>query len=378
MGIRKKLLLSYFSIVILILVIGLIDIYNTRVVYLNGNEIYVNNLKSVEYLKSINQNVKQMDQCLISMMTNLNLGDYTNYEEEIQQLQADNKALMEKYSGLKVTDLEERRYNQSRLSILSLDKQIASVVDMVNSGDVEGAMRTYQQELIPVKACTYELIDAVVDLSTENAQAKNEESRKIHERLTWVIGIIMALAIVVAIAISMRMSNYFISKLAAIQRLAKRLSEYDISDDIQGVENDEFGETMEALNESQFMIRDLMEKIIDESATISDTGEEVSLAVRKSGQRIENVNVQLLQSGEQAEETGEIIQKLLENRSLDDATVEMLKKVHDLTQEEQERLLNIRSELSGTAMYLEQIGITSDYQNEMANSHREQVKKFKV
>ena len=378
MSIQKKLLLSYFSIVALILVVGSIGIYNVREVYSNGNEIYINNMNSVEYLKSINQNVKEIDQCVISMMSNLNLKYHTAYVEQIAKLQENNRILMEQYSQLEITDLEKRRYNQCRLSILTFDKQIDRIVESINKGDTEGALGTYEQELMPAKACTYELIEAVVELATANAQSKNEENKQIYENLIWMTGMIMLLSVIVAVFITIRMSNYFTSKLTAIQRLAKRISEYNISDDIQGMENDEFGETMDALNESQFMLRDLMEKIIDESATISDTGEEVSLAIRKSGQRIENINVKVLQSGEMTEQIDDVVRQILENRSLDKDMVERLNMLLKKSDEAREILVDARAELSSVAMHLEQIGITSDYQNEIANSHREQVKKFKV
>lgn len=378
MSIQKKLLLSYFSIVALILVVGSIGIYNVREVYSNGNEIYINNMNSVEYLKSINQNVKEIDQCVISMMSNLNLKYHTAYVEQIAKLQENNRILMEQYSQLEITDLEKRRYNQCRLSILTFDKQIDRIVESINKGDTEGALGTYEQELMPAKACTYELIEAVVELATANAQSKNEENKQIYENLIWMTGMIMLLSVIVAVFITIRMSNYFTSKLTAIQRLAKRISEYNISDDIQGMENDEFGETMDALNESQFMMRDLMEKIIDESATISDTGEEVSLAIRKSGQRIENINVKVLQSGEITEQIDDVVRQILENRSLDKDMVERLNMLLKKSDEAREILVDARAELSSVAMHLEQIGITSDYQNEIANSHREQVKKFKV
>lgn len=378
MSIRKKLLLSYFSVVALILVVGIIGIYNVREVYSNGNEIYINNMKSVDYLKSINQNVREIDQCVISMMSNLNLKYHTAYLEQIAELQEDNRALMEQYSQLEIADLEKRRYNQCRLSILTFNKQIDSIVESINKGDTEGTLGTYEQELMPAKACTYELIEAVVELVTANAQSKNEENKRIYENLIWITGIIMLLSVIVAVFITIHMSNYFTGKLAVIQRLAKRISEYNISDDIQGMENDEFGETMDALNESQFMMRDLMEKIIDESATISDTGEEVSLAIRKSGQRIENINVKVLQSGEMTEQMDDVVRQILENRSLDKDMVERLNKLLKKSDEAREILVDARAELSSVAMHLEQIGITSDYQNEIANSHREQVKKFKV
>ena len=377
-SIRKKLLLSYFSIVALILIVGIIGIYNIKEVYSNGNEILVNNLRSVEYLKSINQNVKEIDRSVISMMSDLDIAYHQSYVDKITNLQQENEQLMKDYSKLKVTQLEERRYNQCRLSILTFNKQIRSIVEAIDAGDMEGAIGSYEQELMPAKACTYELIEAIVELSTANANSKNEENHQIYQNIIWMICFTMLFSIVVAIEITIRMSNYFTSKLGAIQQLAKRISEYNISDDIQGMENDEFGKTMEALNDSQFMMRDLLEKIIDESATISDTGEEVSLAVRKSNQRIEAVNVKVYDADAKSKEMMEIVNQILENRSLDADTVTLLKQIMTNSEVTQNDLESVQAELTGIAMYLEQIGITSDYQNEIANSHKEQVKKFKV
>ncbi|MCM1179694.1 MAG: methyl-accepting chemotaxis protein [Clostridium sp.] len=378
LSIRKKLLLSYFAIVALILIVGTIGIYNIREVYSNGNEIFINNLRSVEYLKSINQNVKEIDQIVISMMSDLDIDYHQKYVDKIGHLQQENEQLMEEYSKLKVTQLEKRRYNQCRLSILTFNKLIRSILESMDAGNMEGAIGSYEQELMPAKACTYELIEAVVELSTKNANSKNEENHQIYQNIIWMICVTMLFAVIVAIGITIRMSNYFTSKLAVIQQLAKRISEYNISDDIQEMENDEFGKTMEALNDSQFMMRDLLEKIIDESATISDTGEEVSLAVRKSNQRIEAVNVKVYDAGAKSKEMTELVNQILENRTLDTDTVKLLKQIIAYSKVTKGDLETVQAELASIAMYLEQIGITSDYQNEIANSHRDQVKRFKV
>ena len=378
MRIRKKLLISYFSIVALIVVVGVLGIYNIHAVYKNGDDIYVNNLKSVEYLKSINQNVKEIDQCIISMMTELDSLNHVKYMMTITTLKQENEELMEAYEKIPVSDMENRRYQQCRLSILSFNKQIDEMLDSVKEGEKEAALQRYQQELMPVKACTYELIDAVVDMATSLAEQKNKDNMRIYERLIWMICLVGGIAVIVAIIITVYMNNYFTSKLVAIQHLAKRISEYNVSDDILGTENDEFGETMEALNDSQFKMRELLEKIISESADISDTGVEVSAAVRKSNQRIEAVNVKLYDAESILVNVYDHLDELMENRELSQELVDAIQEMMDDEQTAKDDLKDIQSELSNIAMFLEQIGITSDYQNEIATGHKQQVEKFKV
>lgn len=377
-SIRKKLLFSYFSIVALILVVGIIGILNNQRVYLNGDAIYDSNLKSVEYLKSINQNVKEIDQCVISMMSELDKEYHKTYLDTIERLQEENQELTKDYSGIDVSVLEKRRYNQCRLSFLTFDKQIDSIVELLESGDKQEALLQYKQELMPVKACTYELIEAIVDLSTDSAKSKNQENYQVYQNLVWVSCLVMIFAIVVAVVVTISMSNSFTGKLGKIRQLAQRISEYNISDDIEEMGKDEFGETMAALNESQFMMRNLLEKIIEESATIGDMGDEVAQAVRKSNLKIEAVNVDTYKAEDMTSEMERMLKESLENRSLDAETVALLQDVIRQCQSSMENLQEVQSELTGIATYLEQIGITADYQNQIANSHREQVKKFKV
>ncbi len=129
LSIRIKLLISYFAIVALIISVGSTGIYSIHEVYSNGNEIYINNLKSVEYLKSINQNVRGIDQCVISMMSALDDRYHEEYKQDIAELKAKNTELLADYEKLDVTELEERRYNQCRLSILTFDTQIDAIIE---------------------------------------------------------------------------------------------------------------------------------------------------------------------------------------------------------------------------------------------------------
>ncbi len=378
MSIKTKLLYSYLSLIILIVIVGAVGIYNIRSVYNNGKEIYVYNLKSVDYLKSISQNVKEIDQCIVSMMSGLDATNHNSYEEDITELKQNNEKLMQQYEALNLTNLEKRRYKQCKLSILTFNKQISSIQERINNKQSDAALLQYQQELTPAKACTYELLEAVVEMATIQAKKKNDSNQHIFNNIIWIISTTIFIAVITAIIITLRMSGYFTGKLLSIQRLAERFSEYNMSDDIFGVENDEFGETMEALNNSQFKMRELLEKIISESGDISNAGAEVSQAVRKSNQRIEEINVKIYDAGVMTEDLYLNLSDILENRELNDSTVTVIRQLMDQTTDTRADLEQVQAELSNIAMYLEQVAITSDHQNEIAVGHKQQVEKFKV
>lgn len=377
-SIRARMLISYFAVVLMILVVGIGGIYHIKRVYRNGNRIYDTNLKSVDYLKTLNINVRQIDQRVLSMLQGLGNMTVAEYRAEIEKLQESNDLIMEEYEKLKFSDLEKRRYKQCRLSMLTLDKNIESLMDMVEEGNVDGAKSLYDQELMPVEACTFELLDAVAELATKNAEESNADNYGIYQRIMIAIIITIILAVLLAVVISLRVSGTIAEKLGIIQRWAKRISEYNVSEDIKELGEDEFGVTSKALNDAQFMIRDLVEKIMEESTLISDTGKEISGSIRKSKQRIEEMNLKMLESDKGTMELVNQIKDIMLVNSLPPELIEKMKALNELTNNNSVSLDLFQEELNSMATYMEQIAITSDHQNKMAEEHKEQVRKFKV
>ena len=338
----------------------------------------MDNMTSVNTLRAINQNIKEMDKCVISMMSSLDADFHTDYAQTIRTLQDDNTALMNKYLQLNLTNEERASFTECQSSILSLNKAVHNLVTQIESKDTSGATANYEQIIIPAKTEVYELLDTVVNLATANAESKNNQNHKIFITMNWLIIGILVLSIIISIVISIRLNNYFTSRLYTIRKLAKRISEYNVSDDITDITNDEFGETIVALNDSQMMVRNLLEKIINESVTINDTGEEVSLAIRKSTHRIETANVKVYNAESGCRDIQGLIMQILDNRNLNEETVLHLRELLATVSENQSLLKSTQTELTGIATYLEQIGITMDYQNEIAGEHRDQIQKFKV
>ena len=162
-----------------------------------------------------------------------------------------------------------------------------------------------------------------------------------------IVLVFMLVMIIATILIVIVVTRYINKRLTKIKKWAGNISEYDVSDDIESDANDEFSETYQALNTSQFMVRELIEKIVSETGTICETGEDVSLAINKSNERLENINQKLYEVTEKSPESRSLIERLQ-------------KEINDIT------------------MYLEQVAITSDYQIEVAKRHKEQVTKFKT
>lgn len=376
--IRKKLLFSYFSMVLLLVITGAIGITYIRYVYTNGNEMYEQDLKMIETLKSLSQNVKEIDQKVLHFSGGLDWEHEHDCVDVIETIMNNNAELFSLGKSIPMTKQELVQYEHIGEKLDCYYDKVEEMIDKTDDETEAQVFKYYQENVLPQKEEVDSVIEALVSYYSTNAGQRNADNGKMYEAVIWIVTTLLVVAVVIAVAISIQMSNHFTSKLNAIQMLARRISEYNMEDEIVVDENDEFGKTMVALNESQFMVRDIMKKIIEESATISDMGEEVSLAVRKAEQRIESANVKMLDFDEKAKDVDSIVQKVMENRALDEETMCALEQAMTEFLEAKDILAETRVELSNIAIYLEQIGITSDYQNEIANSHKEQVGRFRV
>lgn len=371
------MLYSYFFILLLILVIGVSAIYHVRHVYNNGDTIYEDNLKAVYYLKSLNSNVGEVDRYLTSMIRNAGTASNTDNKAAIDNLYDKNLELISSYESLNLTSSEKKRFKECKKNAVEYMECVDAIIALIEQNNVNAAVKTYEQDLIPVGTKTYGEIDEAAEYAAERASKKNEDNYDYYVRAIEII-LITTLIIAVAMAISFNMSNSFTSKLMHIQEWASGISQFNVTNDIPVTSDDEFGAAAKALNDAQFMIREHIGKIIEESDSMAGTGELVADAIRKSKARVENINLKELQYQDDGEQLDALIKKTMQqsdmNKELIDEWNVVAKKLEDnidLSNESSKELMSV-------AVQLEQISITLDHQNEIALKHKEQVDKFKI
>lgn len=377
-SIQARLLISYLALVALIVIIGAVGVRNIYKVYNNGKDVFENNLQTINYLKSVSQNIRELDKLAASVIADDGQADQNSSLEAIEVLKKDDRELIEKCMAVEVSSNEKEQIKQCGNELSELHRRLDKVITLAGESDKQKAQEAYEGDFGASKENTLKLIGDAVELALGSANKSNEENEMISRRVA-IIAVLAGIAsIAAALGIAIYISRYITKRLESIRNLAKRLAEYDVSDDIKEVRNDEFGLTMNALNDSQFIIRDLVEKIIDESSVISDIGSDVSQAISRSGERIEAVNVQMLEYAKMDEYISDSVQIILENRNLDDEVVRRLRNILRESAKVKALQDEARGELRSINMLLEQIVITADMQNEIAQKHKEKIDKFKV
>ena len=377
-SIRGKLLRGYLILVVIILVLGILGVNSIYQVYSNGNTIYYNHLRSVEYLKSVSQNIREIDRDLIILCTQSGMQDDSEYMFDIMTIQNENDRLLHAYEKLALTEMERRRYKQCRLSLLSFNRQVNSILTLIEKEEYEPVTSVYEEELAPIKAVAFELIDAAVDLSARRAEERNIANQEIFSQIIIAACVLCLCSVGTAVAIAYVMSNYFTRRFETIRQLARRMGEYDISDDIKELPEDELGDTMRALNDSQFMMRDFIGKTIGEMDEMTDMGKDVAKAVRRVRDQLQAESVRLAGNEKCGNALKELMQSSMKGEIADHEREEQAHRCAELSDSLRSCTEKTCSALAELTSYLEQIAVTAEQQNEILTSHRDKISRFKT
>lgn len=377
-SIQTRLLVSHLVLVVLIVLIGVVGVRNIYKVYNNSKYFYDNNFQTINDLQALSQNIREIDRLMSAVTTKDGHGSVSTSLNDIVEMKGENDELIKKCLAADITSAEIDKIRRCKEDIEAFNHSLDSLITLVNDQNNDKAYATYEREFASVKENTLKHIDETVELVIQNGGKSNEENQMLSRRVAIIAVLTGIAAMAVGVFIALAMSRYITKRLESIRNLAKRLAEYDVSDDIQSTHEDELGLTMSALNDSQFIIRDLMEQIIDESSEISEIGHDVSEAVKTSGERIQAVNVQMLEYAKMSENISDSVKIILENRKLDDEVVRRLRNILRESAKAESLQTEARGELRSINMLLEQIVITADLQNEIAKSHKEKIDKFKV
>jgi methyl-accepting chemotaxis protein len=186
----------------------------------------------------------------------------------------------------------------------------------------------------------------------------------------------MVIIVAFGVIISLRVSNSYTRKLNKIQEWADRVAKYDMSNDIEIHSNDEFGVTAKSLNDSKFMLREILSKIKNETETLSQSEEDVGEAIKKVKDRIEAINLTELQYDEDGNQLAALIKKTMQLYPLDE---EMIKEWNVVLERIDNNLAladESSKELMSIVTYLEQICVVADYQKKIIEKQKEHTDKF--
>lgn len=287
--ISHQLALSFILVILFIVTIWMVGIVSIKIVNEGTEVLYFDNTLGISSISKLSNTQLEM---YIKIEDLLNAKSEDEKSEILTELEAIQKSSSEAVKSYEegITREEDRRlFTELEKNLEEYEARRGQIIKLINENKhVEATviMPTYY-ELID--KCKWK-INNLIDLNNqwaEEALNKNEDTYSYSIKLT---SVILALASLIAILISVSMTRGITGSLNKILALAKRLSEYNLSERIDIKSKNEFKDIGDALNNAQDNVKELIKIVINGAEDITASSEELSANIEEMTAQLEEIN----------------------------------------------------------------------------------------
>lgn len=282
LGVRKKLILVFSVVLILIGIIGVNGIISSGKINEGSKSIYSNNLISIKDLSEIKSNINEGRASLIKLVFEKDITKIDEQSKIIDELTKKNEKNMKEYESLPETsEEEEKAYDDFKNDLIKYRELRTKTIDLAKANDFDAAIKITNSELTVTKNNAIEKIEKCIDITEKSAEQANLDNIAQFNKVRYTILIFTAVAFLVVLLITYILSKNILYPLNKIKDLSGRLSSYDFSTPIAITRKDEFGQAAIALNTAQENVSSLVKTIMENSQDISASSEELSATVQE-------------------------------------------------------------------------------------------------
>ena len=152
-----------------------------NMIYSNSRRIYSRDLESIQHVSNINDQLSDINENVLSVVSTLFLDTDSDPLNEIKNSFNVIREEEEAYEQIKGrSETEQRRYRQAKLAIESYNSILKDQVPLFEQGDFSTARSIYVQEIIPLQNSASEMLTAAMELGSRNAEESVHQNAVAH------------------------------------------------------------------------------------------------------------------------------------------------------------------------------------------------------
>lgn len=300
---QKLVTLNILSILFLISV-GIVGIMNMRTMNNNTNKLYNNNLLSLEYLYTVQNNIN-LGLSDVEHVINPNFkDDVSSSESHLQTLFNMSTSVLTQFESVGNLSQQEKK---DLVNVKNLLSEYSTVRDQIfkaaEQGDYASASTIYKEQFLSMKEQLISALNIVIRDDTNLAKDVSASNHKVYiNSFTLQVAIIVIAAIILLI-LGTILSLWIKKRIQKVIDFADSLSKGDLTHEIDVVYTDEIGKMGKALNTATKNMRNLIFELINDMKILSNSSEDLTasmeevsanmLSIKESAELISNGSVKL-------------------------------------------------------------------------------------
>ena len=309
-SISKKLIAVFSVIILLMFSLTIFNSYNMKVSNDELIALYNEDTKGILYIGKVSEIALEND-----LMTNLLCTDESSGNKEkiintIKENRVKCNDYIEKYKETILGDEEDTLYTNIFLNSFSeYNKIVDEIIALTMKGDKEGAKALIPELDRQKEGYTWDL-NNIVNMNESWAVQSVEESKARYKRSVFISNIYLILAIIFSVVCSFLIIKEIRGYLKKIGLLSNRISEYNLSEEINIEKNNEFGIIANSLNKAQDNIRELLKVLIESTEDMSAGSEELYATVEEMTSQLEEISASANNISSTVQETSATAEEL--------------------------------------------------------------------
>ena len=304
-----KLIRNFLFIILLLLFVWGIGLNNMGQMNTANKNLYENNTLGIYYINEINKNIYSNylnSKILVNTKDELDIGVITN---EISSNIKDIKDLITSYNLVLKTDEDISRFNALVNIINEINFKTEALIKAFDEEDLT-KVNIYFLSLTRLNDDFHGQINVLIDLNNEWASDSLKKSEDLYMN-SLIISSLSLFIFILIISISYGNLTLRINKsIKKILLLSKRISDYDLTENIDITYNDEFGAIAYSLNIAQENLKDIIKAIKDNSISVSNSSKELEHSINIVNNEFEEINNSSSEISYIVDETSAITEEL--------------------------------------------------------------------
>lgn len=311
-GIHKisfKLVANFALVIALLLFIWALGLYNINNINKASEKLYLNNTLGISYIKELSENSTYN---YLSSKLLINTEDSAERKKIIQAITTKNNRntqLISLYSSSTDSNEDSERFNDIVVSLKKLQETSDKIISLINDNKMVEAS-TYIKDLDIIRGELTLKLDRLIELNNRWAEESLIKNKKAYGNSVKITTIVLVISLILVLIFATRITTRISKSIKKIMTLSNRLSEYDLSENINIKNKDEFGEIATSLNMAQENLRNIITSVINSSEKVNSSSEDLSNAIEEVNCQFDQINDSSLEISSTVEETSAITEEL--------------------------------------------------------------------
>ncbi|WP_032120982.1 methyl-accepting chemotaxis protein [Clostridium amazonitimonense] len=320
---KTKLISAFLIVSMFIAIVGVVGGLSLKDVDKDAEEMYNNNLQSIDNLLSIKSNLGEMKGEILTMMYDEDPSDVIEAEKNIKNKIEECYTYLEEYEKLPMTPESKEILERFKIDVKKSGALRKNVMAEVKANNSYEAKRLYD-DMQAVEKNMINNLDEFIEIDRNEAKLAKDNINSIYTRSNMVMISLSVLGVLMGILIGILTAKDIEKPLNKIKDLAERLSSYDLSTPINLTRKDEFAQTGMALNKAQENVKALVKVIMENSQDISASSEELSATAEELFSKAENIDQAITSITSGTQETSATTEEISASTEEVDASINEL------------------------------------------------------